>query len=91
MGTARHHYGEDRRADTAHHCLRNGATMKWEYKTLKLNVEGWFGPKFKEEEVDAQLNGMGYDGWELVSAFDTNAGYGATRDLVLLFKRPLDR
>ena len=41
----------------------------------------------KTEKVDEELNQLGSLGWELVSAFDTNWGHGASAELVLIFKR----
>jgi len=61
--------------------------MKWEYTTLKLETSGFMGGKFDETVLNAKMNELGRDRWELVSAFDTNMGHGATRDIVLLFKR----
>jgi len=65
--------------------------MRWEYMTLKLAAEGWFlGGKLDVEKLDSQLNALGRDGWEVVSAFDTNQAYGASRDIVVILKRPLN-
>ena len=64
--------------------------MKWEYKTLKLKAKGFMGGKVDEEQLDAMMNELGRNGWELTAAFDTNEGYGNTRDVVVLFKRPGD-
>jgi len=61
--------------------------MKWEYKTIKLATKGFTGGKFDETKLDKLLNELGSQGWELVSAFDTNQGYGETRDVVVIFKR----
>ena len=64
------------------------STMTWEYKTLKLPASGGFlGGKFDETALDAKLNEMGEQRWELVAAFTTNQGYGQSRDLVTIFKR----
>ncbi|MBN1513252.1 MAG: DUF4177 domain-containing protein [Phycisphaerae bacterium] len=66
--------------------------MRWEYMTLKLAAEGWFlGGKLDVEKLDTQLNALGRDGWEVVSAFDTNQAYGASRDIVVILKRPTSR
>jgi hypothetical protein len=62
--------------------------MKWEYKTIKLRSTGWIGGKFDEAQFDRMMNDLGSQGWELTSAFDTNEGYGNTRDVVAIFKRP---
>ena len=63
--------------------------MKFEYKTMKLATKGILGGKFDAEELDNILNEYGRDGWELIAAFDTNKTYGETRDVVVIFKRPL--
>jgi hypothetical protein len=62
--------------------------MKWEYKTIKLRTTGFLGGKFDETQFDRTINDLGLQGWELTSAFDTNEGYGNTRDVVAIFKRP---
>ncbi len=63
--------------------------MRWEYKTVKLATTGFMGGKLDELKLDALMNQLGAEGWELVSAFDTNSVcYGATRDVVAVFKRP---
>jgi hypothetical protein len=65
--------------------------QKWEYKTAKLDTKGWFiGGILDTQTFDQLLNNMGRDGWELVSAFDTNQAYGASREAVAVFKRPVN-
>jgi hypothetical protein len=61
--------------------------VRWEYQTIKLDVSGWFGPDVETDEVTAQMNAAGADGWELASAFDVNRGRGTTSEIVLIFKR----
>ena len=61
--------------------------MKWEYKTIKLATRGMLGGKFDEGTLDAFMNDLGRDGWELVTGFDTNKAYGESRDIVVIFKR----
>ncbi|MBI3097476.1 MAG: DUF4177 domain-containing protein [Planctomycetes bacterium] len=64
----------------------------WEYTVLRLAAEaGMFdvGGNFDAQALSRRMNGLGQQGWELVTAFDTNTIKGATRDLVLLFKRPI--
>ena len=63
---------------------------RWEYKTLHIDVQGFFGPKVKPEALDAELNAHGDAGWELVSAFDVNRADGTSSALLLLLKRPRD-
>ncbi len=62
--------------------------MKWEYRTMKVPATGGFlGGKFNEEILDARLNELGEQRWELVAAFSTHQGYGQSRDVVAIFKR----
>ena len=65
--------------------------MKWEYKTIKLRAAGLLGGKVDEAKLDTMMNEMGAAEWELVSAFDTNEGYGNTKDVIVIFKRPRER
>jgi len=62
--------------------------MKWEYKTIKIATTGFAGGKLDENAFTTYMNELGDQEWELVTAFDTNVGYGATRDVVAVFKRP---
>ena len=61
--------------------------MEWEYKTMKLQATGFIGGKLDETKLDCMMNELGAQGWELVAGFDTNKGYGETRDVVVIFKR----
>ncbi len=61
---------------------------KWEYKTIKLETTGWFvGGNLNEKKLDEHMNMLGEEGWELMSAFDTNKSFGESRDVVAIFKR----
>lgn len=64
--------------------------MKWEYKVIKLDAAGpWINQgKVDEAVLETEMNRLGSQGWELVSAFDTNRGGGSTRDVIAVFKRP---
>jgi len=62
--------------------------MKWEYRILKKGTKGFTGGKFDEQELEKEINELGRQEWELVAAFGTSQGYGATREIVLLFKKP---
>jgi hypothetical protein len=61
--------------------------MVWEYKTIKLAATGFCGGKIDELRLDAMMNDLGRDGWELAAALDTNEAYGQTRDAIVIFKR----
>ena len=62
----------------------------WEYKTEIINAKGVFSSgKFHSEELDQKLNEMGKLGWELVNIATSNKGYGESRALIAVFKRPI--
>lgn len=61
---------------------------RWEYQTVQLNVEGFFRPHVDEDSVDHQLDQLGAQGWELVTAFDLNRGHGRSVEIVAMLKRP---
>jgi hypothetical protein len=61
---------------------------QWEYKTVRTQTKGFLGGVLDEIQFDQILNELGYDGWELVSAFTTNKGQGTTRDVIAVLKRP---
>jgi hypothetical protein len=64
--------------------------MKFEYTVIKLDAAGfWLSQgQLDNAAIEAELNRLGSQGWELVSAFDTNKGGGGTRDVVAVLKRP---
>lgn len=61
--------------------------MNWAYKTIKLGATGIIGGKLDETKLDCMMNELGAQGWELVAGFDTNKGYGETRNVIIIFKR----
>jgi hypothetical protein len=68
--------------------------MQWEYRTESFGATSGYWPfaaggDVGEDEITATLNRLGRDGWELVSAFDTNDVRGQTRVVVCILKRPL--
>ena len=62
--------------------------MKWQYHIKRVTTKGFTGGKFNREQLETEINELGRQEWELVAALDTNSGYGMTRDIVLLFKKP---
>lgn len=67
--------------------------MGWEYQTIQFDFTGeaFFtqGGLFNSQSFNRELNRLGWDGWELVSTFDTNRREGGTRFVVAVFKRAL--
>ena len=60
---------------------------KWEYTSFKVETKGFAGGILDIENYNSKLNELGEQGWELVSCISTNAGYGATREIISVFKR----
>jgi hypothetical protein len=60
----------------------------WEYKTIKVDTKGALGGILDVDQFDGLLNQLGAQGWEMVSTFDTNQSYGASREAIAVFKRP---
>jgi hypothetical protein len=60
---------------------------QWEYRTLRLDIGGWFGPNLDPAQLEAELNAQGAAGWELVNVFDLNAGEGRSTAVVALSTR----
>ncbi|HHV98956.1 MAG TPA: DUF4177 domain-containing protein [Clostridiaceae bacterium] len=60
---------------------------KWEYKTIEFKTKGFVGGLLDISAFNEALNNCGRDGWELVSCFDTNQSYGASRKVIAVFKR----
>ena len=67
--------------------------MGWEYQTLQFDFSGEAfisqGGLFNSQKFNHELNRLGWEGWELVSTFDTNRMEGGTRYVVAVLKRPL--
>lgn len=61
--------------------------IQWEYKTIEFKTKGVVGGILDINAFNESLNNCGRDGWELVSCFDTNQSYGASRKVIAVFKR----
>jgi hypothetical protein len=64
--------------------------MRWQYRVIKISIGGFVGPHTSMEKLEAVLDQLGQDGWELVNVEDTSVQRGVSDDLLLFFKRPLD-
>ena len=60
---------------------------KYEYKIIKTTQKGFWDPKVNEVDLTSKLNTLGQEGWEMISSVETNAYQGATREIMLFFKR----
>lgn len=61
---------------------------RWEYNTVIFEQRWFSSGKLDGAAFQAKLDGMGAEGWELVSVFDTNRHEGSTLQVVAVFKRP---
>lgn len=64
-------------------------TTKWEYHIIKVPAnKGLSGGKVDIETLNHTLNELGKERWELVASPTTQMGYGSSRDIIIIFKRP---
>lgn len=63
---------------------------KFEYKTVVIEAEGFWGGKINKTEFKNELNELGSQGWELVSVVPSAQAYGKTKWFMSVFKRRLD-
>ena len=59
----------------------------WEHRTLKVTPGGRTGGKVATEALDAELNRLGQQGWEVTSTFKTSLGQGRTREVIIVLRR----
>ena len=59
---------------------------RWEYKIINIRSENYRLDPLKVPE----LNALGERGWELVGLTSVNFKSGATDNIAMVFKRPLD-
>lgn len=67
-----------------------GKVMKcWSYRVIEFDPQKGFnlGGKVDVQEIEEQLNLLGQQGWEVVSNFTTNEGYGTTKKIVFTLKK----
>jgi hypothetical protein len=62
--------------------------MRWQYLTVDFRVGGFFGPAVNRDELERKLAELAENGWELISAIPIGSGYGATRSIFMILKRP---
>ncbi|HSL85230.1 MAG TPA: DUF4177 domain-containing protein, partial [Thermoanaerobaculia bacterium] len=63
-----------------------GEMTRWEYKIINIRSENY---RLDPNEAP-QLTALGEEGWELVGLTSVNFKSGATDNIALVFKRPLD-
>ncbi|MFK7970268.1 MAG: DUF4177 domain-containing protein [Bacteroidia bacterium] len=63
--------------------------QQFEYLTLRVRERGFIGKRVNPKKLNKSLNELGQEGWELSSSFETHEDDGETKDVFLIFKRPL--
>jgi hypothetical protein len=59
---------------------------EWEYKIINIRSE-----KYRlDPNAAIEMNELGRDGWELVGLTSVNFKTGATDNIAMVFKRPVD-
>jgi hypothetical protein len=62
---------------------------KFEYRILDVAAGGFWGGKIDAQELTNKLNELGREGWEVISATDTDIYGGGTKGLIIVLKREL--
>lgn len=61
---------------------------RWSYRVVEFDPKSSFmGGKIDRQYIEDQLNELGKQGWEIISNFTTNEGYGSTKKIVYTLKR----
>jgi hypothetical protein len=61
---------------------------RWEYRVAELDLGSWSSGDHYGQVLEAGLNALGEDGWELVSAVRRRARDSYDERLTCIFKRP---
>jgi len=61
--------------------------QKIDYKVISTKNESWFDVRINTEALEAKLNELGIQGWDLVNTFDINHHSGNTKEVILILKR----
>ena len=61
---------------------------RFEYTVLDVPAKGFlWGGRVEFAALDAKLNELGREGWEVASSGDTNMRRGASRSVFIILKR----
>lgn len=63
---------------------------KFEYRTEQFYFKGMARPKMNNSEFSDWINGIGAEGWELVSCSPVTREGGFTGFLLLVFKKEIE-
>lgn len=60
----------------------------WHYKVVEFDPKkSLMGGKVDSQYMENRLNELGKLGWEVISSFTTNEGYGSTKKIVYTLKK----
>lgn len=65
---------------------KEGEMTRWEYKIINIRSENYR----LDPNAAPQLTALGEEGWELVGLTSVNFKSGATDNIALVFKRPIE-
>lgn len=72
--------------------VRQQQETSYEYRTMQLRARGRIvGGEVDAAVLEAELNRVSHDGWNLVSAFGTAMDQGTSRYFVMVLARPVRR
>jgi len=63
---------------------------KWTYHVFKFSPTGTLfrGGKIDDDWLMKELNALGAEGWEMVTAFTSAIAQGATNEVAVVMKKP---
>ena len=64
----------------------DGGMVQWEYRVAHIPADGMFAKSFDVDEIGEYLNGVGLEGWELVSLAPVQNNT-TTNGLIAVLKR----
>ena len=61
----------------------------WSYRVIEFNPQKGLnlGGLVNLKEIEDSLNKLGEQGWEVVSGYTTNEGYGTTKRIIYTLKK----
>ena len=61
--------------------------QKVKYKIIRTQDSGWFSVNIDFSQLEAELNRLGQQGWDLVTSVDVEGSQGRTKEIGLVLKK----